>query len=124
MTDCYIVNLSHIQRTDKYITVWRADNCGYAWPLRWAGKYQREKVMDNLHYYNNGANIAVPCEVLDAMTVDADPGDILSVESGPFNVILNNRANWKKIIASTVAKPSYEPQPVYKGSRRYDWEVR
>jgi hypothetical protein len=122
MTDCYIVNLSHIHRKHKYITVWRPDNCGYAWPLSWAGKYPLEKVMANLHYYNTGtANIAVPCEVLDAMAVNPDKGDI-DGNKGP--VVLNNRENWNKIIASCVAKPPYEPQPVYKGSRRYDWEVK
>ena len=123
MTDCYIVNLSHNHRTDKYISVWRPNNCGYAWPLSWAGRYPRDLVMRNLHYYNTGtANIAVPCEVLDVLKEDPDPGDILA-EGDPGPVVRHTRENWKKIIAACVAKPPYPPDPVFKGSRKRDWEL-
>jgi hypothetical protein len=111
MSDCFIVNLSHTHRQDRYITLWRPDDKGYAWPLSWAGRYPRELVMENLHYYNTGtANIAVPCEVVEALAVDPLPGTV-DGNAGP--VVPSTRANWQLLIAAVVATPPYRPTPEY-----------
>ena len=114
--DCYIVNLSHLRRDQPYITVWRPDNKGYAWPLSWAGKYPAEAVLDKPDYYNCGAaNIAVPCGVLDALAVKPAPKAI-DGDAGP--VVLNTAENWKAMLATLIAPPKFQPRPEYRGAPR------
>ena len=114
--DCYIVNLSHTQRDDRYITIWRPDDKGYCWALSRAGKYTSDHVMQHLGYYNSGcSNVAVPCEILDAVAVAPIPGHHDN-DAGPC--IENNRANWKLILANVIAKPEYPSQPEFKGAPR------
>ncbi|MCB1905943.1 MAG: hypothetical protein KDH15_01120 [Rhodocyclaceae bacterium] len=114
--DCYIVNLSHTQRRDLYITIWRPDDRGYCWALSRAGKYPRDHVMTRLGYYNSGcSNVAVPCGVLDAVAVAPIPGHHDN-DAGPC--VENTRANWKLILASVIAQPAYPSLPEFKGARR------
>lgn len=114
--DCYVVSLKHTQRRHAYITVWRPDDCGYAFPLSWAGRYPIERIMAHLGYYNSGCSaVAVPCSVLDAVAVDPAPG-MIDGNAGP--VVLNTRANWKKILAAVVSPPAYESKPQFKGALR------
>ena len=116
MRDFYIVSLKHTRRDNQYITVWRPDDCGYAWPLSWAGKYTEGAVKAMPGYYHSGCSaIAVPCSVLDEMAVETIPGTI-DGDAGP--VVMNNRANWLRILRSMPWKPDYEPKPQYKGARR------
>ena len=116
MSDCYIVNLSHTTRRDRYITIWRPDDRGYCWALSRAGKYAHDHVMRHLGYYNGGwANVAVPCSVLDAMAVPPIPGHHDN-DAGPC--VENTRANWKTILAAVVAKPHGNPRPQFKGAPR------
>lgn len=120
MADCFIVSLSHLQRKDRYITFWRPDDKGYAYPLSWAGRYSEARVRASLDYYNTGAaNIAVPCEVVEPMAVEPRPGDIEN-DAGP--VVLNNAANWRRLIAGVLVKPPHQPEPVYRGAKRRQWE--
>lgn len=120
MADCFIVNLSHLQRSHRYVTFWRPDDKGYAYPLSWSGRYAEERVRAALHYYNTGtANIAVPCDVIEQLAVDPTPGDIDN-DAGP--VVRNNAANWRRIIAGVLVPPPYPPQPVYRGAKRREWE--
>lgn len=114
--DCYIVNLSHTERDDCYITVWRPDDRGYCWALSRAGKYSRDHVMGRLGYYNDGcSNVAVPCDVLDAVAVAPIPGHHDN-DAGPC--VENNRENWALILASVIAQPEYPSQPEFKSARK------
>lgn len=116
MADFYIVSLKHTRREHAYITVWRKDNCGYAWPLSWAGKYSAQQVDENPEYYHNGrSTLAVPCDLLDNLAVPPEKG-MVDNDAGP--VILNNRTNWRCIIEFHKADPLQRPQPEYKGARR------
>lgn len=115
MTDCIIVSVTHTQRYHKYITLWRPDNKGYAWPLPWTGRYRREQVMSMLDYYNTGDNIAVPAALIEELAEPVDKGDIDN-DVGP--AVRNTAANWKRLLVAAVAKPKYPPRPVYKGARR------
>lgn len=113
--DCYIVNLSHTQRSHRYLTIWRPDNRGYCWPLNWAGRYPLETVKEHLGYYNDGLNnVAVPCEVLERIAVAPTPGHIDN-DAGP--VVANTRANWRLILANVVHAPVCAPEPQFKGAR-------
>lgn len=109
----YIVNLSHLTREQKYVTFWRPENKGYAFPLCWAGKYSKEEVLESLDYYNSGENIAVPCGVVDALTEQPESGNV-DGDAGP--VVRSNRKNWKVLQANAVATPKYPYKPVYPGA--------
>ena len=112
----YVISLKHTLRNDRYITIWRPDDKGYCWALSRAGKYQRENVMAHLGYYNSGcSNVAVPCEVLDAVAVPPIPGHHDN-DAGPC--IENTRANWALILENLIAEPQYKPQPEFKGARK------
>jgi hypothetical protein len=121
MTDCFVISVHHTLREHRYITVWRPDDRGYAYPLSWAGRYPRERIMQHLDgYYNDGCrNVSVSCEVLEQLAVDPRKGDI-DGDVGP--VVLNTRDNWKIILANLVATPPHKPEPTYKGARKRDWE--
>jgi hypothetical protein len=99
--DCYIVSTKHTRTDSKFITVWRPDNSGYAWPLPWAGKYGLDAVLAEPDYYNSRrSTIAVPCEVLDSVAVQPEAGCI-DGDVGP--VVLNNSDNWALILSNQIA---------------------
>ena len=119
--DYYIVSVKHTRRQNHYITLWRPDNNGYAWPLCWAGRYTRALVMEQLDYYNTGySDIAVPCTLVDGLAVPPEPG-LIDGDAGP--VVPNNGANWRLLIANAIQEPPYLPRPEYKGARRIKGKV-
>lgn len=116
MSEFYIVSVKHTRRDSLYITVWRPNDCGYAWPLSWAGKYTEDRIKEHTDYYHNGyASFAVPCEVLDAMAVTTIPGTVDN-DAGP--VVMNTRENWLQILAALPWPTKDQPQPEYKGAPR------
>lgn len=116
MIDYYVISVKHTRREDRYITIWAPNDCGYRWALSRAGKYSCENVLEHLGYYNSGcSNVAVPCEVLDAVAVPPIPGHNDN-DAGPC--VENTRANWALILANLIAEPKYTPQPQFKGARR------
>jgi hypothetical protein len=115
VNDFYVISLKHSQKRHRYITFWRHDDKGYAWPLSWAGRYGREHVMGQIDYYNNGCDsISVPVDIIDAMTVAPNKGDI-DGDAGP--VVLNTAENWRKIMDAVIQPPQYQmkPQAIYFG---------
>ena len=116
MSDFYIVSVKHTRIDDLYITVWRPSDCGYAWPLSWAGKYSEDAVKGHLDYYHNGhSSIAIPSEVVDALAVPVLPGTVDN-DAGP--VVMNSRENWQCILKAIPWPPADTPKPEYKGARR------
>lgn len=112
----YVVSVKHTRRDQDYITVWRPDDKGYAWPLSWAGKYTEAQINDGLDYYHNGFDsFAIPCGAMDALAVPPQPGAIDN-NAGP--VVLNTRLNWKCLIESAKPGAREKPEPQYKGARR------
>lgn len=95
----YIVDLRPEWRKQRYATVWRPDNAGYAWPLSWGGRYDLATIDANPNYYAAKAysdtdcprtrwqRFPVPCEVVDRLAVAPRPGDI-DGDAGP--VLLND----------------------------------
>lgn len=116
MADFYVVSLKHTRREHAYITVWRPDDKGYAWPLSWAGKYAEGAINASRDYYHRGDDtLAVPCALLDSLAVPPTKGTIDN-DAGP--VVLNNWANWKCILEFAMPDPLHKPKPEYKGARR------
>lgn len=113
--DFYIVNLSHARPSMRYVTFWRPDCKGYAYPLSWSGRYPEARVREQLDYFNSGANVAVPCSVVEALSEAPTPGDI-DDDAGP--VVRSTRENWMQLLAHVIEPPTYKPVPVWFGKRR------
>lgn len=113
----YVISVNHTRREDRYVLLWRPDDKGYTFRTSTAGQYREVLVRAYLGYYNTGcAAIAVPCEVVDPLTVMTTPRDQFDGPDGP--ALLNTRANWKLLIANTIEPPKYLPEPQYKGAPR------
>lgn len=109
MSTLYIVSLKHTQRRHRYITFWRPENNGYAWPLSWAGKYSRETIEADFDYYNNGSDtIAVPCEFVDTLAIAPLKG-MIDNDAGP--VVLNTADYWRALMHMVIAEPKHQPKP-------------
>lgn len=116
MSGFYVVSLKHTRRDSQYITVWRPEDKGYAWPLSWAGKYSEAEILAQRDYYHRGDDtLAVPCAVLDALAVEPFKGTIDN-DAGP--VVMNNKANWARILEAAMPNPMHTPQPQYRGAPR------
>lgn len=99
----YILSLKHTHERDDYITLWRANDCGYTVYLPYAGKYTIREIEESPDYYNNGrTTVAVPCSEVDALGVEA----ALSYDySGP--VVPNKSEIWEKLFGKRVeVKPN------------------
>lgn len=113
----YVISVHHTRRDSRYVLLWRPDDKGYTFRTSTAGRYPEEAVRGHLGYYNTGcANIAVPCDVVDPLTITTTPRDQLDGPDGP--ALLNTRANWKILLANTIEKPRYAPEPEFPGARR------
>jgi hypothetical protein len=101
MSDFYLVSAKHTIRAHPYVTLWRPADCGYCWPLSWAGRYSAETVAAAPGYYNNGDDtFPVPVDVAERLAEAPRPG-MVDGNAGP--VIANTKANWA---ALRKARPS------------------
>jgi hypothetical protein len=114
-TAYYVISVKHSHKRDRYITFWKSDDCGYCFRLSGAGKYDRDRVMAHLGYYNTGDNIAVPVEVVNSMTVMTTPKDRFDGPDGP--AVLNTPAKWRALIDAVIQEPAYpvKPEAIYFG---------
>lgn len=86
----YICDLRPEWQYKPYVTVWRPANCGYAYPLAWAGIYSLDDVEDGGVYYYRPRyetkkamdRFPVPREVVEALAVAPRPG-IIDGNVGP-----------------------------------------
>jgi hypothetical protein len=113
----YVISVNHTRREDRYVLLWRPDDRGYTFRTSTAGRYREALIRAYLGYYNTGgAAIAVPCDVIDPLTVMTTPRDQFDGPDGP--ALLNTRANWKILRANTIEPPKYACEPEYKGAPR------
>lgn len=78
----YIVDVRQEWRGNPYLTLWRPDNAGYAYPTAWAGQYTREQIEGQGTYYwrpRYGAKLAmdrfpVPCWFVDGIGIQPRDG--------------------------------------------------
>lgn len=98
--DCLVINLSHHHQKAAFVTFWRPDNNGYAFPLAWAGLYAREEVDKQLDYYHTGhCHIAIPAAAVEGLLVS--PGHrMIDNDAGP--VMLSTKENWGHILRSLI----------------------
>lgn len=96
--------LASCKRTDRghaYITLWRANRAGYAWPLPWAGGYSLTEAAaiadDDTGLYPETHTYAVPLAVVRALASAPAAGDI-DGDIGP--VLTNTKAHWDVIITA------------------------
>lgn len=111
----FVVNLSHSNREHHYITFWRPDDKGYAYPLSWSGRYERARILESLDYYNGGENIAVRCEVVEQLAVAPAPG-MIDGDAGP--VVPNRKECWDVLLANKIAETKYKPKPMFRRAQR------
>lgn len=105
----YVISLKHSHKRDRYITFWRPENKGYAWPLSWAGRYTREQIEQSTEYYNNGSDtIAVPCDFIETLAVAPFPKTIDN-DAGP--VVLNTVDHWRALLHMVIEPPRHKPRP-------------
>jgi hypothetical protein len=114
MTDFYVISLKHTRREDRYITLWKPNDRGYCFRTPNAGRYPEETIRAHLGYYNTGTSIAVPCDIIDAITVMTTPADCLDGPDGP--AVLNTRAKWQILLANVIQPALYPPKPQYRGA--------
>lgn len=98
MSDFYIIDMRPEWSRKPYITVWRPDDAGYAYPLSWGGKYSKETVDAAPGYYcNRGAcasgqprkrltRFPVPCDVVEALAIPKPTPRIIDGDTGPVLV--------------------------------------
>ena len=107
-----VLSLKHTHRRHKAITLWRANDSGYCWPLERAGVYAESLVLERLGYYNSGcSNIAVPADLLKRLVVD------IEYDTKEFGICLPNNANTWKQLSAVICKPDYPSRPEYRGVR-------
>ena len=108
-----VLSLKHTHRRHKAITLWRANDSGYCWPLERAGVYAKSLVLERLSYYNSGcSNIAVPADLVKRLVVD------IEYDTKEFGICLpNNASTWKELLSAVIRKPDYPSLPEYRGAR-------
>ncbi|WP_339408004.1 hypothetical protein [Pseudomonas helleri] len=108
-----VLSLKHTHRRHKAITLWRANDSGYCWPLERAGVYAESLVLERLGYYNSGcSNIAVPADLVKRLVDD------IEYDTKEFGICLPNNANtWKQLLSAVIRKPDYPSRPEYRGVR-------
>ncbi|MBX9497790.1 hypothetical protein J8Z86_17090 [Yersinia enterocolitica] len=112
----FVISLNHNQRSDSYVILWAENDSGYRGRIESAGRYSEEKILSNLGYYNCGCSaIAIPCEVLEQLAEPVREG-FFDTDDGRW--VVNCRKNWTDILKNIIRKPSFKPEPEYKGSLR------
>jgi hypothetical protein len=111
--DCYIVDLRREWVRRPYITFWRPDNAGYAYPLSWAGKYAPERVRERAAYYITRRGrwlirFAAPCSAVDAMA-EAPRSGVIDGDAGP--VVPNTAEN-----RAALRRLAFTPTPAEGGA--------
>lgn len=114
---CYIVDLRSEWARKPYITVWRPDDCGYAFPLSWAGRYEWSKIEAGGSYYatrqgtTRWKRFPVPCEVVERLAIPKPKPGIIDNDAGP--VLVNDRRT-----RAALLKAKKLPAAVMAGSQR------
>ncbi|KXV23870.1 hypothetical protein AD942_11090 [Gluconobacter japonicus] len=115
-TDQYIiVDLRSAWARKPFISFWRPDFAGYAYPLSWAGDYSRATVIEKGSYltrrrYSATTDrdtgkwecFAVLRSVAEAIGIEPPPGQI-DGNAGP--VVVNNKQNRDYLIANRLRLP-------------------
>ena len=106
----YIVDVRDAFKANPYITMWRPNDAGYAYPTQWSGRYSKEQIDSSPHRYHKkkyGKKTAmerypVPCSVVEKYAVEPQKGLI----DGDTGLVLPNTPEIRK----TLRKAKYNPE--------------
>jgi hypothetical protein len=84
-----IVSMKHTMPSHKYVTFWRANRCGYCWPLSWSGHYDATEAAQ-ITAGSEGETFSVPLNTALALSQPPATGDI-DGDAGP--VVPRTRSN-------------------------------
>lgn len=112
----FVLSVNHTTRDNPYIVLWGANDAGYRGRIEFAGRYTESAIKANITYYNNGiSTIAVPCDVLEAVSHRVPP-KFFDTPDGRW--LRNNRETWKIAIRCAMPTPINRPRPEYRGAPR------
>lgn len=68
----YVIDLRPEWTCRPCISLWRPNDCGYAYPLAWAGKYTAERINEGGSYYTEQGvryfqRFAVACDIVEGL---------------------------------------------------------
>lgn len=111
----FIVDLRAAWSRRPYITLWRPNFANYAYPLCWAGRYDRKTVVDEGDYLTRrrysprhdrycGAweRFAVACGVVESIAIKPKPG-MIDGDAGP--VVPNTKDVRRYLISQRLQLP-------------------
>jgi hypothetical protein len=108
----YIVDLRPEWAGRPCISFWRPDNCGYAYPLAWSGRYDEATIVEGGAYYtkqdgSRWVRFAAPCEVVERLAVPTPPR-IVDGNVGP--VVMNTGKNRSALRRARFTPAQTEPR--------------
>jgi hypothetical protein len=80
----YIICLTHTQKNEPFITLWRPDNAGYCWSKDWAGQYESPKE----GYHDSADNLPILIEDAEKLFLT------VNVEGAEHKRMPNCKAVW------------------------------
>jgi hypothetical protein len=84
----FIADLRPDWRRDPYVSFWRPNNAGYAYPLPWSGRYSKATVDERPRYYayawaRRYHRFPVPCFVVERLATDKPAAHVIDGDVGP-----------------------------------------
>ena len=83
----FIVSLTHTQKHEKYITLWRPNNSGYCYSKEMAGYYEKPKY----GYHDNDFNMPISDEEANELFQELPFDGVLKM------MIPNTKESWEKL---------------------------
>jgi len=109
-TEFFIVDLRPEWCRNPYVTLWRPNDAGYAYPLPWSGRYSKQAVDEGGSYYfgseGHGRQIhrfPVPCDVVERLSTAKPAAHMIDGDVGP---VVPNAAEIKKALKAARYKPA------------------
>lgn len=91
--DYLIMSGKHTRKGDRWITFWRAGDCGYAHRMDWCGRYGEAQVAGHASYYDNRCStFAIPAGFVLARAIEGWD------ESGTAWRVPNTQNMWRKMV--------------------------
>lgn len=103
----YICDMRQKWKIKPYVTFWRPNNAGYAYPLPWAGKYEIAFLLEDPDYYwvqgtKGYDRFPILCRVVENFGVQPAPG-MVDGNVGP--VIPNSKEVLAALRLAAMAPP-------------------
>jgi hypothetical protein len=102
----YIVDVRPEWRRHPYVTLWRPNDAGYAWPLPWAGRYHRDALVAGYHANKGGGKqylrFPVPCNIVERLAIPTPTPNTVDGDAGP---VLPNDAKTRRALRAARVMP-------------------